>query len=56
MNSAATPGPGKRTLTAVVNTPGVNPANFTTALSGPARRLHLAGNQGLPGAAGGLAP
>jgi hypothetical protein len=40
----------------VVNTPGVNPANFTTALSGPARRLHLAGNQGLPGAAGGLAP
>jgi hypothetical protein len=40
----------------VVNTPGVNPAHFTTALSGPARRLHLAGNQGLPGAAGGLAP
>jgi hypothetical protein len=40
----------------VVNTPGVNPANFTTALSGPGRRLHLAGNQGLPGAAGGVAP
>ena len=40
----------------VVNTPGVNPANFTTALSGPSRRRHLAGNQGLPGVAGGLAP
>ncbi len=40
----------------VVGTPGVNPAVFQTFASGPAQRLHLAGNQGLPGAAGGLAP
>jgi hypothetical protein len=40
----------------VVGTTGVNPATFTTFASGPDRRLHLAGDRGLPGAAGGVAP
>jgi proteasome lid subunit RPN8/RPN11 len=40
----------------VVATTGINPAVFTTFPSGPDRRLHLAGDQGLPGLAGGLAP
>lgn len=40
----------------VVGNPGVNPAQFQFFPSGPDRRAHLAGNQGLPGAAGGLAP
>ena len=59
----ATPSPQDVTVDAahgvpdiVVGTTGINPAVFTTFASGPNRRLHLAGNQGLPGAAGGLAP
>jgi hypothetical protein len=40
----------------VAGTPGVDPLVFQTFASGPDRRLHLAGNRGLPGAAGGLAP
>jgi hypothetical protein len=33
-----------------------NPPATTYYQSGPSRRLHLAGNQGLPGSAGGVAP
>lgn len=40
----------------VVGTPGVDPAVFQFFPSGPDRRAHLAGNRGLPGAGGGLAP
>jgi hypothetical protein len=40
----------------VVGTTGVDPAVFELFPSGPARRAHLAGNQGLPGASGGVAP
>ena len=40
----------------VVGSNNVNPATFNIFSNGPHRRLHLAGNQGLPGAAGGLAP
>lgn len=58
-----TPSPGDATVDAahgvpdiVVGTTGVDPAVFETFPSGPARRAHLAGNQGLPGASGGIAP
>jgi len=40
----------------IAGTPGVDPARFNFIPSGPNRRAHLAGNRGLPGAAGGLAP
>jgi len=40
----------------IVGTTGVNPAVFTEFASGANRRLHLAGDQGLPRAGGGLAP
>jgi len=40
----------------VAGTTGVDPAVFSFFQSGPDRREHLAGNRGLPGAAGGLAP
>lgn len=40
----------------VIGSNDVNAATFNTFSSGPNRRLHLAGNQGLPGAAGGVAP
>lgn len=40
----------------VAGTIGVDPARFDLFPSGPDRREHLAGNRGLPGAAGGLAP
>jgi hypothetical protein len=60
-----TPGPSGTDLTldaadgvpdVVVGTPGVDPAVFQFFPSGPDRRLHLAGNRGLPGASGGLSP
>jgi hypothetical protein len=40
----------------IAGTNGVDPARFEYFPSGPNRRQHLAGNRGLPGAAGGLAP
>ncbi len=40
----------------IAGTNGINPAVFQFFPSGPNRRAHLAGNRGLPGAAGGLAP
>ena len=40
----------------VVGTPGVDPTQFQTFLSGPVRRLHLAGGQGFPVPAAGVAP
>lgn len=59
----AGPSPGDATVDAahgvpdiVVGSNDVDPATFDLFASGPNRRLHLAGNQGLPGAAGGVAP
>jgi len=40
----------------VAGTTGIDPARFDFFPSGPNGREHLAGNRGLPGAAGGLAP
>jgi hypothetical protein len=40
----------------VVGSNGIVPAHFELFPSGPDHRLHLAGAQGLPGAAGGVAP
>lgn len=40
----------------VAGTTGIDPTRFDLFQSGPLRRHHLAGNRGMPGAAGGLAP
>lgn len=59
----AGPSPGDATSDAadgvpdiIAGTTGVDPARFDLFPSGPDRREHLAGNRGIPGAAGGLAP
>ncbi len=65
LGSAWVPGPSGQDATVdashgvpdiVVGSPGVNPATFNRYPSGPRRRRHLAGNRGLPGSSGGLAP
>jgi hypothetical protein len=55
------PSPGDQRVDAQHGVPDIvvaspNPPGVTYYQSGPSRRVHLAGNQGLPGSAGGVAP